>query len=64
MARCNKTHVRKVNGRLVVDEHEYIAGICLQAVSLSTLCYLEATYPDYRSKTYELSRVRSKERTA
>jgi hypothetical protein len=55
---CTKTHLRKQGSRVVVDPHEYIAGICITHMTPQTLAFLEYTYPFHRSKDYEKSKRR------
>lgn len=55
MGKCTKAHLRREGNRVVVDPHEYIAGICLLRVSLGTRSFLEYTYPDYYSRDYKKS---------
>jgi hypothetical protein len=43
-------------GRATVLPHFYIAGICVHAVSLTTLSFLEYAYPYYQSEDYRRSR--------
>ena len=55
--RDNHKH-RKMNRRSHIQEHEYIAGICIHSVSLGSRIWLEYTYGEWYSKDYEESRVK------
>ena len=54
---CEQFH-RIVDSRkkVVYLPHEYVAGLCLEAHSLSTQSFLLAHYPYYHSQDYERSK--------
>ncbi len=57
MPKCEEKHLEKRAGRTVVTPHFYIAGNCIHAVTLGARCFLEATFPYYKSSNYEKSHI-------
>jgi len=53
---CEKTHLQKIEGKMKVIPHYYIAGICIWTVSESTFRFLQVTFPFHHGKTCKESR--------